>query len=137
MEYECYEGMRIRMAGRTVSGGSQHFNSDPVAEMYIKPTSSRGFREPGIEYPGRPGLPVWDGNSEVFELDPDKLGLANVSWVPGATSTATGVLGYEFAGYEIWPTELTVRAEAAALPRAVRARGSGEITVASQNLLNL
>ena len=136
-EYECYEGMRIRITTGTVSSGSQHFNSDPVAEMYVTPTSSRGFREPGIEYPGRPGLPVWDGNPEVFELDPDKLGLPNVSWVPGTTFTATGVLGYEFGGYEIWPTELTVRSAAEALPRAVRPKAPGEITVASQNLLNL
>ncbi|MDE2690285.1 MAG: hypothetical protein OXI49_07190 [Acidobacteriota bacterium] len=136
-EYECYEGMRIRIATGTVSSGSQHFSSDPVAEMYVTPTSSRGFREPGIEYPGRPGLPVWDGNPEVFELDPDKLGLPNVSWVPGTRFTATGVLGYEFGGYEIWPTELTVRTQAANLPRAVRAKKPGEITVASQNLLNL
>ncbi|MDE2924649.1 MAG: endonuclease/exonuclease/phosphatase family protein [Acidobacteriota bacterium] len=136
-EYECYEGMRIRIATGTVSSGSQRFGSDPVAEMYITPTASRGFREPGIEYPGRPGLPVWDGNPEVFELDPDKLGLSNVSWVPGTVFTATGVLGYEFGGYEMWPTELRIRSEAEALPRAVRAQAPGEITVASQNLLNL
>ena len=137
MEYECYEGMRVRIAAGTVSSGSQHFGSDPVAEMYVTPTSSRGFREPGIEYPGRPGLPVWDGNPEVFELDPDKLGLPNVSWVPGTTFSATGVLGYEFGGYEMWPTELAVRSAAEVLPRAVRAKKPGEITVASQNLLNL
>ncbi|MCY3661251.1 MAG: hypothetical protein OXH28_00325, partial [bacterium] len=136
-EYECYEGMRIRIATGTVSTGSQHFSSDPVAEMHITPTASRPFREPGIEYPGLPGLPVWDGNPEVFELDPDKLGLPNVSWIPGTTFTATGVLGYEFGGYEMWPTELTVRTAAEALPRAVRAKAPGEITVASQNLLNL
>lgn len=136
-EYECYEGMRVRIATGTVSSGSQRFSSDPVAEMYVTATSSRGFREPGIEYPGRPGLPVWDGNPEVFELDPDRLGLPNVSWVPGTTFTATGVLGYEFGGYEIWPTELTVRTAAEALPRAVRAKAPGEIAVASQNLLNL
>ena len=136
-EYECYEGMRVRIATGTVSSGSQRFSSDPVADMYVTPTSSRGFRGPGIEYPGRPGLPVWDGNPEVFELDPDRLGLPNVSWVPGTTFTATGVLGYEFGGYEIWPTELTVRTAAEALPRAVRAKAPGEITVASQNLLNL
>ncbi len=136
-EYECYEGMRIRIATGTVSSGSQHFSSDPVAEMYVTSTSSRGFREPGIEYPGRPGLPVWDGNPEVFELDPDKLGLPNLSWVPGTAFTATGVLGYEFGGYEMWPTELTVRSEAEELPRAVRTKAGREITVASQNLLNL
>ncbi|MCE2557735.1 MAG: hypothetical protein J4F98_03705 [Acidobacteria bacterium] len=136
-EYECYEGMRIRVATGMVSSGSQYFSSDPVAEMYVTATSARGFREPGIEYPGRPGLPVWDGNPEVFELDPDKLGLPNASWVPGTTFAATGVLGYEFGGYEIWPTELTARSAAEALPRAVRAKAPREITVASQNLLNL
>ena len=137
LEYECYEGMRIRIATGTVGSGSQSFGSDPVAEMYITPTLSRAFREPGIEYPGLPGLPVWDGNPEVFELDPDKLGLANESWAPGTTFSATGVLGYEFGGYEIWPTELDAISEAAALPRAARAKRSGEVTVASQNLLNL
>ncbi len=136
-EYECYEGMRIRIATGTVSSGSQHFSSDPVAEMHVTPTSARGFREPGIEYPGRPGLPVWDGNPEVFELDPDRLGLPNASWVPGTTFTASGVLGYEFGGYEMWPTALTARTRADGLPRAVRAKAPREITVASQNLLNL
>ena len=48
-EYECYEGMRIRITTGTVSSGSQHFSSDPVAEMHVTPTSARGFREPGIE----------------------------------------------------------------------------------------
>ena len=140
MEYECYEGMRIRIASGTVSSGSQHFNSDPVAEMYITPTASRAFRQKGLEYPGdtsNTSIPVWDGNPEVFELDPNKLRDRNESWVPGTTFSAIGVLGYEFGGYEIWPTELTVGVEAAALPRAVRAKTAGEITVASQNLLNL
>ncbi len=140
IEYECYEGMRIRIATGTVSGGSQFFRSDPVAEMYITPTSARAFREKGLAYPGDTGnqaIPVWDTNPEVFELDPDKLGLANVSWTPGTTFSAAGVLGYEFGGYELWPTELTRQTEAAALPRPVRQRRAGEVSVASLNLLNL
>ena len=32
IEYECYEGMRIRIATGTVNSGSQFFRSDPVAE---------------------------------------------------------------------------------------------------------
>lgn len=139
MEYECYEGMRIRIATGTVSGPSQYFNSDPVAEMHITPTGSRAFREKGLEYPGdpmHPSVPVWDGNPEVFELDPDKLGLANQSWVPGTTFSATGVLGYEFSGYELWATELSVIASAPPLPHPVRARASNEVAVASLNMLN-
>lgn len=136
-EYECYESMRVRVASGTVASGSQNFSTDPVAEMYVTATSSRPFREPGIEYPGESGFPVWDGNPEVFELDPDRLGLTNVSWDPGTTFTATGVLAYEWFGYELWPTELTLQTAGPALPRAVRAKRSGEITVASQNLLDL
>lgn len=136
-EYECYEGMRVRVASGTVATGSQYFGSDPVAEMYVTATSSRPFREPGIEYPGEAGLPVWDGNPELFELDPDKLGLTNVSWDPGTTFAATGVLAYEWLGYELWPTELTLRTAGPSLPRAVRAKTAGEVSVASLNTLNL
>ena len=110
IEFECYEGMRIQIATGTVSSPSQRFGGDPLAEMYITPTSLRAFREKGVEYPGltsEPAIPVWDGNPELFEIDPDRLGLDNVSWVPGTTFSGTGVLGYEFGGYELWPTELT------------------------------
>ncbi len=139
MEYECYEGMRIRIATGTISGPSQYFGSDPVAEMHITPTGARAFREKGLEYPGdpmHPSVPVWDGNPEVFELDPDKLGLPNESWVPGTTFTAIGVLGYEFSGYEIWPTELRALRMAPPLPHPVRGRAEKEVSVASLNMLN-
>ena len=136
---ECWEGMRIRVASGTVASSSQPDSADPdpIGEMYVYATASRPFREPGIEYPGERGLPVWDGNPELFLLDPDKLGLTNVSWDAGTTFTATGVLAYEFFDYEFWPTELTLQAAGPALPRAVRAKQSAEVTVASQNLLNL
>lgn len=140
IEYECYEGMRIRIANGTVSSGSQFFRSDPVAEMYITPTSSRAFREKGLEYPGdtmNTNIPVWDTNPELFELDPNKLRDENESWVPGTTFSATGVLGFEFGGYELWPTELTRITSGSALPRPVRQRRAGEVSVASLNLLNL
>ena len=140
MEPECYEGMRIRIARGTVTTGSQYFGSDNTAEMYVRPSSGRAFREPGARYPGvsgRPGIPVWDGNPEVFELDPDKLGLTNVSWAPGTGFSATGVLGYEYGGYELWATELTSLGGGMVLPQAVRAKATGEVTVASLNLLNL
>ena len=135
IEFECYEGMRIAIANGTVTAPNQRFGSDPIAEVFITAAGARAFREPGIEFPGLPGLPVWDGNPEVFELDPDKLGLPNQAIPAGSTFSATGVLGYEFGGYELWPTELSV--DAAPLPQPVRDRRFLETTVGSLNLFRL
>lgn len=140
LEPECYEGMLVRIASGTVQSGSQYYGSDNVAEMWVRPGDGRAFRERGARYPGisgRPDIPVWDGNPEVLELDPDKLGLTNVSWKPGATFSATGVLGYEYGDYELWATELQQKTGGITLPQAVRDKATGEVTVASLNLLNL
>ena len=98
----------------------------------------RPFREPGVETPGIPALPaipVWDGNPEVFELDPDKMGLPNLIIPARSTFSAIGVLGFEFGGYELWPTELNV--DFAALPIAARAKAADEGSVGSFNLFRL
>jgi predicted extracellular nuclease len=135
IEFECYEGMLVEIAQGTVTGPNQRFGSDPVAEVHIVARNGRAFREPGIEFPGIPGYPEWDGNPEVFELDPDKLGLPNQIIPAGSTFSAVGVLGFEFGGYEIWPSSLTV--VPAPLPVAVRARQPGELTVGTLNLFRL
>ena len=54
----------------------------------------------------------------------------------GSTFTATGVIGYEFGGYELWPTQLSVMIPAP-LPLAVSPRELGESTVGSLNLFRL
>ena len=110
---------------------TQSFGSDPIAEVYITASADRAFREPGIEFAGLTGLPVWDGNPEVFELDVDRLGLPGEEINAGSTFSAIGVIGYEFRDYELWPTSLTVNE--APLPVAVRARTEGEFTVGSLN----
>ena len=134
---ERYEGMRIAIANGTVSGPSQYFGSDPTAEAFIVAAPSRPYREIGILYPGLFGLPVWDGNPEVFELDPDKLGLVtNVALNAGSTFAAEGVLAYEFEGYELWATSLTGVAQPA-LPAPVRALAAGELAIGSFNTLHL
>ncbi|MEX1311214.1 MAG: hypothetical protein AB1Z65_12390, partial [Candidatus Sulfomarinibacteraceae bacterium] len=109
IEYECYEGMLVTAAG-TVVGPSQTFGSDPEAEFHaIASTGGMPFREIGAEYPGMSGLPptvpIFDGNPEIFEVDPDKLGQPNVLAKPGDEYSATGPLGYEFGGYEIWAAQ--------------------------------
>lgn len=132
---ERYEGMRIQINGGAVTESNQAFGTDPIAEVFITAAPTRTFREPGIAFPGLPGLPVWDGNPEVFELDPDRLGLSNQIIPAGSSFNAVGVLGYEFNGYEFWPTQFSF--EPAALPVAVRARNSDEVTIGTLNLFRL
>ncbi len=136
-EFECYEGMLIEVVDGAVTGPNQRFGPDPIAEVHITAASSRTFREPGVEFPGlgMPPIPTWDGNPEVFELDPDKLGLPNQIIPAGSSFSAKGVLGFEFGGYELWPNELTVAA--APLPDPVRPRAAGEFTVGTLNLFRL
>ena len=117
-----------------VTGPNKKFGSDPFAEVRITATSSRSFREVGIVYPGMISLPVWDGNPEIFELDPDRLGLANEILPAGSTFNAKGVIGFEIT-YEFWPKELTVTA--ANLPVEVRALNICESNIATINLFRL
>jgi len=135
IEFECYEGMLVEIASGTVTGPNQSFGSDPIAEVHITAGPQRTFREPGIDAPGIAGYPVWDGNPEVFELDPNALGLDNEIIPAGSSFSAKGVIGFEFGGYELWPSELDVTP--APLPSAVRAPAAGELTVGSLNLLLL
>jgi len=120
-----------------VTGPNQRFGTDPIAEVHITAAPARTFREPGIEFPGvmMPPIPTWDGNPEVFELDPDKLGLPNQIIPAGSSFSATGIIGFEFGGYELWPSQLTVTP--AILPAPVRPRTAGEFTVGTLNLFRL
>ena len=129
---ECFESMLVQMDG-TVTSASQSFGVDPIAEAFVVARNSRAFRETGIEFPGLAGLPVWDGNPEIFELDPDKLGLPNTTLNVGDTFVATGVIGFEFGDYELWPISLNV-SPVTPFPTPVRAPLAGEMTVASLNM---
>ncbi len=138
IEYECYEGMLVKIPAGIVAASNQEFGSDPFAEIHVTAGPSRPFREPGIEFPGLPAnptIPVWDGNPEVFELDPDKLGLPNRNITAGSTFDAVGVIGFEFNHYEFWPSELNV--DGAPLPVPVRRKRHDEATVASLNVFRL
>lgn len=129
-ELERFEGMLVRVEdGRTTGPTDQFGDTAIVAD------DTRAFREPGIAYPGDPGHPiVWDGNPEIFEVNPDGAGLPHVDLPAGSViHLAEGPLTFSFSDYQIWPT--TFAYTAPALPRAVRARHPGELTVASQNML--
>ncbi|NBB93346.1 MAG: DUF11 domain-containing protein, partial [Gammaproteobacteria bacterium] len=138
--FECFEGMRVSIADGFVTAPNQSFGGDPLAEAEITVSGERSLREPGVEYPGLGGIcpqcEVWDGNPEMFEIDFDALGLPNATVAGGTRLTATGVIGYEFGDYEIWPTayELT---EEPVLPVAAPGAGPAQVSIASLNALDL
>jgi hypothetical protein len=144
IEYECYEGMLVTAAGLVV-GPSQYFGTDPTAEFFAIATAGpQPFREIGAEYPGfqgvialPPGVPVFDGNPEIFEVDPDKLGLPNIIAKPGDTYLASGPLGYEFGGWEIWAWDELAITPGPSVVHPVRPAGPGEMTIASLNMFRL
>jgi predicted extracellular nuclease len=128
-EMERFEGMLVRVENGTVSGPTNQFN-----EASVVASATRPFREPGILYPGVLGLPVWDGNPEVFEIDTDFS--ADEQLPAGAIVVeAEGPLAFSFSDYQIWPTVLSV--VGSITPAPVRAREAGELTVGSQNLFRL
>ncbi|HWM89936.1 MAG TPA: lamin tail domain-containing protein [Thermoanaerobaculia bacterium] len=130
-ELERFEGMIVRVENAFATSATDQFGDTAIVAG-----TSRAFREPGILFPGLPGLPVWDGNPEVFEIDPDAVGLPPLSLPAGATiHVAEGPLSFAFSDYQIWPTTLSADGTIALGP--VRARDDGEFTVASQNLLRL
>jgi len=129
-ELESLEGMLVSAIG-IATGPSDRFGDVPVVAR-----TARSFREPGIEHPGLPGLPLWDGNPEIFELDPDGLGLPDEQLFATQEFEAVGPIGYSFGDYQLLPTGLTVGA-APSFPAPVRDPGPGEFTVASLNMLRL
>ncbi|HEY0787701.1 MAG TPA: hypothetical protein VGE86_03595, partial [Thermoanaerobaculia bacterium] len=126
---ERLEGMLVRVRNAVAVSGTDRFGD------FYAVAGARPFREAGIEYPGVPSLPVWDGNREIFEIDTDRIG-PGAAVIGGASiALAEGPLGYSFGDYQIWATTLTFTSPA--YPRPVRPRAAGEMTIASQNLLRL
>ncbi|MEM7083246.1 MAG: lamin tail domain-containing protein [Pseudomonadota bacterium] len=130
IELERFEGMRVSTVAVT-TGPSDRFGDTPVTAQ-----SMRAFREPGIAFPGLPGLPVWDGNPEVFEVNADALGLPDTPFFGGQAITAEGPLAFSFGDYQIWPTSLSAGTPPT-LPLPVRAAEAGEFTIATQNFQRL
>ena len=133
-DMERFEGMVVRLENGLTTAPTDRFGDTSVVVG-----STRSFREPGIEFPGLPGLPVWDNNQEVFEIDPDGItGMPDVEvFAQTAVTVAQGPLAFSFGDYQILPTQPLVFGPDPALPRAVRAKNAGEFTIASQNMLRL
>lgn len=129
-EIERFEGMLVRVAAGTVCGPV-----DRYGELAAVARTTRAFREKGVAYPAPPGVPVWDGNPEVFLVKPTGLGLPDAQVPAGVPFSAVGPLYYSFDQYKILPTSFTFAGQPAARP--VRAGAPAELVVASQNLLRL
>jgi hypothetical protein len=130
-EMERFEGMLVRVVDGTVSSPTNQFG-----EASVVAAPQRAFREPGIAFPGLTGLPVWDGNPEIFEIDTDRFAASpGLRLAGGATVTAEGPLAFSFSDYQIWPTSLEFTGDPEVVP--VRARVAGEFTVGGQNFLRL
>ncbi|MEM6454377.1 MAG: Calx-beta domain-containing protein [Acidobacteriota bacterium] len=134
--FECFEGMRVEIPSGVVGGPNLSFGTDPIAEVQIRAGTTRAFREPGLIFPGMMGLPVWDGNPEVFEMDIDRLGLPGQTLTAGTTFAATGCIGFEFGDYELWIDSLAID-QAAALPVAVPPAAADQMTIGSLNFFRL
>jgi predicted extracellular nuclease len=73
---------------------------------------------------------------EIFEIDTDRYAASpGLLLAAGSSVTAQGPLAFSFSDYQIWPIALEVAGAPEVVP--VRARGTGEFTVGSQNVLRL
>lgn len=127
---ERLEGMRVQFSA-TANGPSSGFETVP-----LRIGGERVFREAGIRYPGLPGLPVWDGNPELFWFDPNGLNAPNNRFIATGASIEASAILYE-AGSRFWialATDYTLDNNGTDAP-SVRPRQAGEYTVGSLNLL--
>ena len=132
---ERYEGMYVAVYDMTVTAPTNRFD-----EFGVSLTGERAYREEGVEWDDFVdyrdlGLPEWDLNPELIEVDPGDSGLPVDQVTVGSTATAIGGLGYSYLDYRILPSVLEVEiAEFSARP--VRERDAGEFTIATQNVEN-
>jgi endonuclease/exonuclease/phosphatase family metal-dependent hydrolase len=126
---ERVEGMRVQFVA-TANGPSSSFETVP-----LRIGEARVFREPGIRFPGLSGLPVWDGNPELFWFDPNGLGEPNNRFIAtGSRVEATAVMIEAGIGFWLALAD-SYTVEAVTDATSVRPKESGEYTVGSLNLL--
>lgn len=91
--------------------------SDGGSLAYISGSNTRPLREPGIEFPGSAGLPVWDGNPEVFFFVPNGLGLASNAFLNANMKiSGRGIIVQEEFNYALYPITFTIVEDNAPAP---------------------
>ncbi len=83
-----------RLEGMRVSFEAYANGPSTASELVpLRIDAERVLREPGIQAPGLPELPEWDGNPEIFWIDPNGLNAPNNRFInTNAAISATGVL---------------------------------------------
>lgn len=134
---ERLEGMLVRIPSGVITGPLQG-----RTRFRVVARASRAFREPGIPYPGRAGLPVWDGNPEILDIDMshrgDTIESPDGRLAAGAPiHDLSGPLAYNWGRYQVWIHGGGYVIDGPFAARSVRPRHSGEIAVATQNVQRL
>lgn len=129
-EWEQVEGMRVEIPAGTVC------SPERFGEIYITAKSSRLFREPGIEFPGRRNLPVWDGNPEIILLDLSQASDAQSFLFAGRMGISTNGIIRE-GDDEYYLIADTYSLTGGPAEQAVDDRRENEVTIGSLNILQL
>lgn len=135
-QLETVESMLVSMAnGLVTTPGRLSFG---INNFYaVADGTLRNLREPGLEEPDFPDLPLFDNNPEAIRIDFDQLTSA-VRGVPshpvaGQTFTAAGPLEYRFGDFRLLADDsFSITGSTAAIP--VRDAQAGEFTIASFNM---
>lgn len=129
-DLERVENMRISFDAPVVGPA---LGNDIAA---LSTASNRPMREAGIRFPGINDLPVWDGNPELFWIDPDALSQPNNRFLSvGQRVTSTSVLYQSEDLYVAFP--LTYSVSESIADRSLRTAADDEVTVGSYNVLQL
>ncbi|MEO1626329.1 MAG: endonuclease/exonuclease/phosphatase family protein, partial [Bacteroidota bacterium] len=125
-ELEAVEGMLVRVDNALVNGPTRNGMTPITAKQ------TRRFREAGVEYPGQFNLPLWDGNPEVFFLNPIYL---NSSPLLSGDMRVSGFGVMEADGNEYEFRAADLETSGSPKSRAVPDRGQQQATIGSFNAL--
>ena len=131
-DLEKVEGMLIEFEARAAAPKIGE------GDIPLSAQEQRPFREPGIRFPGIDGIPVWDGNPEMFWLAANVMEDPNLNFLPAGSviGCTRAVLTQSGDRYLTLPREeLSIRPAGDQPP--VREKQAGETTVGSLNLLML
>ncbi len=129
-DLERVENMRVTFDAAVVGPA---LGNDIAA---LSTAAQRPMREAGIRFPGQNDLPVWDGNPELFWIDPDAISQPNNRFLSvGQRVSSTSVFYQSDDLYVAFP--LTYSVSGTIADRNLRSANDDEVTVGCINVLQL
>ena len=123
-DLEHVESMLVMVANGTICGPTSYNGLG-----YATAGSSRSFREAGVESPGIFGLPVFDGNPELFRIDTEDFISSRARFF------ASGIIYQDDDEYVLKADVLNILSEDPEV--SVREKNPEEFTIGSLNCLGL